>query len=128
MSFSENDYPGLLAQIESTLNKYDNPQFTVAVIKKTIELAKAVPLYPGIASMCAGKMVQEKKIDEIKSDDRILVELKNGSSVYGKVESTGDILKISDSEVKTDDISKILMINENILEEDWPTLIFPEVE
>ncbi|HDS09011.1 MAG TPA: hypothetical protein ENN73_02185 [Firmicutes bacterium] len=130
MSFSENDFPGLIAQLEKAAGAYPDPAFSLEIVREIIRIFKRVPLYPGIAAACANKIVAETQAGKLKRGNFITVFPLKGVPFSGKVKS------ISEKEIKLDgnktastkNIKKIFVINTKVLEEDWPTLIFPEVK
>lgn len=129
MSFSESDYPGLISLIEGTLKKYKNSDFAVALVNEIIRVYNRVPLYPGIAGMCAGTMAQTVTPDKIQAGDEVLVEFKDSASRFGVVkEISSDEIRVGDLKISILEITNTLKLNKNTLEEIWPTLIFPEVE
>ncbi|MDD3626447.1 MAG: hypothetical protein PHV06_03940 [bacterium] len=130
MSFSENDFPGLITQLERASGAYPDPGFSLEVVKEIIRIFKRVPLYPGIAAGCSFKIVKEISPEILKEGDFTLVFPKKGQPFSGKVKSVGkDRIDLASKEnIKTADVKKVLVINKKVLEEDWPTLIFPEVK
>ncbi|MCK4667828.1 hypothetical protein KAU33_13810 [Candidatus Dependentiae bacterium] len=127
MSFSESDFPGLISLIEGTLKKYKNSDFAVALVNEIIRVYNRVPLYPGIAGMCAGTMAQTVTPDKIKAGDEVLVELEGSPSQFGTVkEISSDEITVGNSKISISETVSILKLNKNTLEEIWPTLIFPE--
>lgn len=130
MTFSETDFPQLLSMIEKTVEEFDNPEFSIAVVKEIINIYHRVPVYPGIAAACAINVPVEVELKDINANQEngYLVETDKGLSIYGNVKDINDkFLIIENKKIKIEEIQKVMTINRNVLEEFWPTLIFPEV-
>lgn len=133
MTFQESDYPNLKKDMINLIYKYKNPALVVEILKEIWATHKRIPIYPGIISMCLSGMVKEKKIKELKQGEKVLI--KAGTlEILGTVKSLGkkriilenpDILRRPKSvEVKNEEIKKLLVLEKDVLEKIWPTLVF----
>lgn len=96
-----------------------------------------IPVYPGIISMCLPAMVKGKKRRELKKGERVLLKV-------GSQEILGTIKTLNRKEilienpvvvkrpgcvkVKRKEIKKVLVLEKNVLEKIWPTLVFKREE
>lgn len=129
MTYSESDYPGLINIIDNILNRDLHPLFKQEAVKEVIRTYRRVPVYPGIATACAYKIIEQPEITEVNPGDTVLLKTKEQDFFGTVLENTGEDIKIGDSvSVPVNLITGVFRIKKDVLEEDWPTLIFPEPE
>ena len=137
MTFQESDYPSLKRVEMTTFYRYRNPALVVEILKEIWETHKMIPVYPGIISMCLPAMVKGKKRRELKKGERVLLKV-------GSQEILGTIKTLNRKEilienpvvvkrpgcvkVKRKEIKKVLVLEKNVLEKIWPTLVFKREE
>lgn len=133
MSFKETDFPGLIDYLKKIVNQESDPAMVKELVLKLVKLYDEVPLYPGIVNMCLGGVAKGIKPSEIKVGQKIFV--KNQDDYYSGVVSSlsedGIVLKSAQSvtveedfELEFGDMEKITAINEEVLQEMWPSLVF----
>ena len=137
MTFQESDYPNLKREIINLIHKYRNPALVVEILKEIWETHKRIPIYPGIISMCLPSMVKEKKTEELKRGEKVLIKTRT-LEILGTIKSSGkkritlknpEIVRRPKSvEVKSKEIRKILALEKGVLGKIWPTLVFKDAD
>lgn len=135
MTFRETDYPGVLAEIRAIAQTEKDPALAVARILELIRLDDRIPLYPGIVTMVAKKVVVEKSPTELKPGDLVSFET-GGEHITGRVAAiAGNTLQLTDVVRSKRSMSgtftvlgKVKRINARALEESWPSLVFERKE
>ncbi len=133
MSFKETDFTGLIGYLKGLLATQKDPILFRELVSKLVEFYDQLPVYPGIVNMCLG---QAQKVVEPK-------DLKKGQTVYITTDKgfiSGVVAKKVDSKVALKDVvsaepaktvevdvkkvAKAVVINENVVKELWPSLVF----
>jgi hypothetical protein len=134
MSFRESDVTQLLNYLFQKNRELKNQLMIAELVRIAADFYAAVPLYPGIVRACLGKVIQDKPpVAKIVPGVRVILE-DDGKVIIGKVkESKEDGLMLEDvSRLETmpsllvDPTRIRALVNENVLREDWPSLIFEE--
>ncbi len=133
MTFKETEFPSLLKFLKTFVNEETDPILIKEVLIQFIKLYEDVPLYPGIVGMCMGKVVKTVGADDLTVGQKIYVKNKD-DSFYGTVvkkDSDGIILKNArcvsaedELELGYRELERITVVNEKVLEELWPSLVF----
>lgn len=132
MSYRETDIAQLLTYILSYCNNLKNPLMVEKIICKANDFFSKIPIYPGIIKASLGKVFQENlEPDKIGIGSKVVSQV-GDETVLGTVSGIEDnsfylenvkIFKtVSEIEISKDTIT--YQINESVLEEDWPSLIF----
>ncbi|MBI3038199.1 hypothetical protein HYY75_03980 [bacterium] len=138
MTFKETDFPSIFKFLKSILREESDPVLIKDILQQLIKLYEDVPLYPGITHMCLGGITKSLPAREVLVGQRIYIRNK-GDCYIGTVESkdsdgvTLKHVKIVTSEDELEvgfkEMEKVTVLNEKILEELWPSLVFKkEVE
>lgn len=133
MTFKETDFPALMKFMKSFVNEESNPFLVKDMILQMVRLYESVPLYPGIVNMCVGKVKKGVDPKELVPGQKIF--LKNGEDSYVGVVSKkmDDGVKLKqvqaityedEYEFEFDEMENVQVVNEKVLEELWPSLVF----
>ncbi|HRY28605.1 MAG TPA: hypothetical protein P5079_01060 [Elusimicrobiota bacterium] len=135
MTFKETEFPATLKYLKAAMAADPDPLLIKEVLAQIIKLYEAVPLYPGIANMCAAQAVKAVEPKDVAVGQKIYFQKGNVSYLGTVAEKTADGLKLKavkaaeeDVSVSLKDMSKVKAINEKILEELWPSLVFEKVK
>lgn len=133
MSFKETDFPGLIGYLKRIVATEKDPVLFKELVTQLVKMYDKVPLYPGIVSMCLGGVAKKAKGSDVQVGQKIFV--KNGDDFYsGKVTQKNDdgiVLNVASSvtseedlELEYTDMEKVTILNEAVLKEMWPSLVF----
>lgn len=133
MSFKETDFTGLMGYLKGLLATQKDPILFREMVSKLVEFYEQLPVYPGIVNMCLGQAQKVVEVAEVKKGQKVFLSTSDGylsgtveESYNGKI-SLKDVFVASDSktiEVDVNKISKVVVINENVVKELWPSLVF----
>ncbi|MBN2055239.1 hypothetical protein JW905_09975 [bacterium] len=129
MSFSENDYAGLLKAISTTARE-DSRLLLGEVFNEAMRMLKRVPIYPGIVMSLVPLLVESIAIPDLVEGDRVRV-VKDGVEYMGTVEigiegavTLRDAFKCERiEEVTLHSPERVEVLRAKLLERDWPTLL-----
>lgn len=135
MTFKETDFPGLIKFLKGFVKEGTDPILVKDVVMQLVKLYEDVPLYPGIVSMCMGGLVKNQDPKTVEIGQKVFI--RNREDCYvGTVVSKDDVgvtLKGVKSVTNEDELElgfkemeKVTIINEKVLEEMWPSLVFPK--
>ncbi|MBF0502183.1 MAG: hypothetical protein HQM09_18730 [Candidatus Riflebacteria bacterium] len=133
MTFKETDFPALIKFLKTFVNEEADPMLIKEVLLQFIKLYEDVPLYPGIVNMCVGRVYKTVPPEEVQIGQKAFIQ--NGDDCFvGTVVSRdedGVTLRgvkslTSDDEIEIGfkEMKKVQLINEKVLEELWPSLVF----
>ncbi len=133
MTFKETDFPGLLKSLKTLIAEEKDPNLVRAVVEQLIKMYEDIPLYPGIANMCFKGVTKAIDPKTLTTGQKVFI--RNGDDFYfGTVVrkgSDGVSLKnakavTSEDELEVDfkEMDRITVINDKILDETWPSLVF----
>lgn len=133
MTFKETEFPALIRFMKTFVNEEANPYLVKDVMLQLIKMHESVPLYPGIVNMCVGQVKKAVEPSELVPGQKVF--LKNGDDFY-----VGVVTKKTDEEVQMKnvhaitfedeyefelgDMESVHVINESVLEQLWPSLVF----
>ena len=132
MSFKETDFTGLIGYLKGLLATQKDPMLFKAMVAKMVEIYDQLPVYPGLVNMCINQARKDVDVKDIKKGQTVYLTTKEGM-VSGVVAKTGNKISLKNvmtaAEAKTLDvdvkkISKAELINENVVNELWPSLVF----
>lgn len=135
MTFKETDFPGLIKFLKNFVKEDTNPALVKEVVIQLVKLYEEVPVYPGIVCTCMGGLT--KTVDPTTIEIGQKVFFRNQEDYYtgtvaGK-DSVGVTLKGVKSLVAEDELElgfkemgKVTVVNEKVLEEMWPSFVFPK--
>lgn len=133
MSFKETDFTGLIGYLKGLLASQKDPMLFREMVAKLVEFYDELPVYPGIVNMCLGQAQKTVEPKELKKGQRVFLTTAKGcvSGILAKKSDDKVALKEATSfceakttEVELKDISKAVVINEDIVKELWPSLVF----
>lgn len=135
MTYKETDFPGLIRSIKTIANEEADPYLFKQIILQLVKLYDEVPVYPGIVNMCLGKVVKNVPAGDVEVGQNIYV--KNQEDCYmGTVASKDEdgvtlkhvrqVMTEDEIELGYKEMEKVSVINDKVLEELWPSLIFPK--
>ena len=132
MSFKETDFTGLIGYLKGLLATQKDPVLFKAMVAKMVEIYDQLPVYPGLVNMCIGQAQKAVDVKDIKKGQKVYIETKDGF-VAGVVAKTGKKLSLSNVvttgssktvDVDCSKINKVFTINESVVNELWPSLVF----
>ena len=132
MSFKETDFTGLIWYLKGLLATQKDPMLFKAMVAKLVEIYDQLPVYPGLVNMCINQARKEVDVKDIKKGQTVYLTTKDGM-LSGVVVKTGKKISLKNvmtaTETKTVDvdvkkINKVEFINENVVNELWPSLVF----
>lgn len=137
MTFKETDFPSIINFLRSFVKEDTDPALVRDVVLQVIKLYDEVPLYPGIVSTCLPKVVRTLEPKDLSVGQRVYVRA-NGATHCGMVSALSDkgvsLSKVQTcaptSEVRLEfgQITGVQQINERVLPEAWPSLVFERRE
>ena len=132
MSFKETDFTGLIGYLKGLLVTQKDPMLFKAMVAKLVEIYDQLPVYPGLVNMCISQARKEVDVKDIKKGQTVYLTTKEGM-ISGVVVKTGKKISLkyvmTATEAKTVDvdvkkINKVEFINEKVVNELWPSLVF----
>ena len=132
MSFKETDFTGLMGYLKGLLATQKDPMLFKAMVAKLVEIYDQLPVYPGLVNMCINQARKEVDVKDIKQGQTVYLTTKEGM-ISGVVVKTGkkislkNVMTATESktvEVDAKKINKVEFINENVVNELWPSLVF----
>lgn len=138
MTLEQSEYQRLVELLLELLERYrGNPHALEAILSELRDLYKKVPIYPGIITLCLPKVVQSAQMEKLKEGDEVVLTLKDGRMVSGRVaEINAGEIKLAESRqlnisslaekvpVQKGEVREARVIVRNILEKEWPSLDF----
>ena len=137
MTFKETDFPSLLKFLKSFIKDDTDPILVKDVVMHLVKLYEEVPLYPGIVNMCAGGLVKAADPKTVQPGQKIFIRNREDCYVGTVVSKDADgvtlkgvksVTNEDELELGFKEMEKVNYINENILREMWPSLVFPKEE
>jgi len=133
MSFKETDFPGLMGYLKRIVATEKDPELFKELVTQLVKMYDEVPLYPGIVSMCLGGVAKPANGKDVQVGQKVFI--KNGDDFYsGTVSEKNDegiVFKVAsavtseeDLELEYGDMEKVTVLNESVLKEMWPSLVF----
>lgn len=133
MTFKETEFPALIKFLKTFVNEESDPHLVKDVLLQFIKLYEDVPLYPGIVGMCMGQLVKKISPKDLVPNQKVYV--KNQDDCYFgmvvKKDEDGVVLKGVKSVTSEDELEfgfkemeTVSIINEDVLKELWPSLVF----
>ncbi len=133
MSFKETDFTGLIGYLKGLLATQKDPILFREMVSKLVEFYDQLPVYPGIVNMCLGQAQKVVEPKDLKKGQTVYITTDKGfisGVVAKKVDSkvalkdvvTSDAVKTVEVDVKK--VAKAVVINENVVKELWPSLVF----
>ncbi len=132
MSFKETDFTGLIGYLKGLLATQKDPMLFKAMVAKLVEIYDQLPVYPGLVNMCINQARKDIDVKDVKKGQTVYITTKEGM-FSGVVAKTGKKISLKNvmtaSETKTVDvdvkkINKVEMINDDVVKELWPSLVF----
>ncbi len=132
MSFKETDFTGLIGYLKGLLATQKDPMLFRAMVEKMVDIYDQLPIYPGLVNMCISQAKKNVEPKDLKKGQTVFIETDKGY-ISGVITKTGKKLSIKNamvateektSEVDLGEIKNVLTINENIVKELWPSLVF----
>ncbi len=132
MSFKETDFTGLIGYLKGLLATQKDPMLFRAMVEKMVEIYDQLPIYPGLVNMCISQAKKNVEPKDLKKGQTVFIETDDGY-ISGVITKTGKKLSVKNamvateektSEVDLGEIKNVLTINENIVKELWPSLVF----
>lgn len=138
MTLEQSEFQQLVELLVELVDRYrGNPAVLEAILSEFYDLYKKIPIYPSLVSLCLGKVVNPSKLDDVKEGEEVVLTLKNGETISGRVAeiSPTDIKlaetrqviispmteKVAVEKAKVQDVKRIV---KEILAKEWPTLNF----
>lgn len=133
MSFKETDFPGLIAYLRRIVAEEKDPMLFRELVAELVRLYDQVPVYPGIVNMCLGGLCKTVRPEEVEVGQRVFVRNredcfcgtvseKNGEGVVLK--AVRSVSTEDDLELGFREMEKVTVINGEVLNEMWPSLVF----
>lgn len=133
MTFKETDFPGLIKFLKSFITEESDPVLVKDVVLQLVKLYEEVPLYPGIAGMCIGNVVKVVDHKDVQVGEKIYIQ--NGKNCYFgtvvgkssdgiKLKEVKSVTSGAELEIEFGKMGRVRVINERVLEELWPSLMF----
>jgi hypothetical protein len=140
MTLEQSEYQRLVEQIIELSERHrGDPNAREAILSELRNLYKKIPIYPGIITTLLPKVVQSIEMDRLKEGEEVVLVLRDGHMISGKVAeiSLGEIklvegkrLDISNLvekvSVRREDVRETKVISRVVLEKEWPSLDFEE--
>ena len=140
MTLEQSEYQRLVELLLELLERYRGELHTLeAILSELRDLYKKVPIYPGIITLCLPKVVQPAQVDKLKEGDEVVLSLKDGRMLSGKLaEVNSNEIKLAECRqlnvsslaekipVQKGEVEEVRVIVRNILEKEWPSLDFEE--
>ncbi|MFC1851480.1 hypothetical protein ACFL27_14890 [candidate division CSSED10-310 bacterium] len=136
MSFRETEMARLLAFILEYCKRLHHPLLVVELLRKTRELYQKVPLYPGIIQSLLTKVIVADYDSPMLREGTIVIAEEEGKKIGGRIRAINDsgiILEkvsilVSKENHTINPANIVSIISEDVLEKDWPSLVFPDEE
>jgi hypothetical protein len=133
MTFRESDFPALIRHLKSLVEDGTDPVLFREKVAQIVTLYERVPLYPGIAQMCAAQGVKEIDLKDAAPGQRLY--LRDGDGGFA-----GTVTANEGGRVRLDSVSsskggsarevaaggKAFLVDLKVLEGLWPSLSYPE--
>jgi len=140
MTLEQSEYQKLVERIIELLERHrGDPNAREAILSELRTLYKKIPIYPGIITELLPKVVQSTEMDKLKKGEEVVLVLKDGGTVSGKVAEIGpseikldkgrrlDISSLAEKvSVRREDVREAKVISRVVLEKEWPSLDFEE--
>lgn len=140
MTLEQSEYQKLVERIIELLERHrGDPNAREAILSELRTLYKKIPIYPGIITELLPKVVQSIEMDKLKKGEEVVLVLKDGRTVSGKVVEIGsseikldevrrlDISSLAEKvSVRREDVREAKVISRVVLEKEWPSLDFEE--
>ncbi len=132
MSFKETDFTGTIGFLKSLLANQKDPILFRAMVEKLVNIYDQLPVYPGLVNMCIGQAQKAVEPKDLKRGQKVFVTTDTGY-VSGIVAKTGNYLHLKNTLVVTEEknteldfgeIKQVASINDNVVEDLWPSLVF----
>ena len=132
MSFKETDFTGLIGYLKGLLATQNDPVLFKAMVAKMVEIYDQLPIYPGLVNMCIGQAQKAVDVKDLKKGQKVYIETEDGF-VSGVVAKKGRKVFLTKAmiaentnlaDVDISEINKVYTINENVVKELWPSLVF----
>jgi hypothetical protein len=132
MSFKETDFTGIIGYLKGLIATQKDPILFRAMVTKLVEIYDQLPIYPGLVNMCVGQAQKTVEPKDLKKGQTVFIATDNGF-VSGTITKTGkkitlkNVMSASESkttEVDFGEIKQVSMINEDVVKELWPSLVF----
>ncbi len=135
MTYKETDFPGLLRYLKTVATDEADPFLLKQVVLQLVKLYDEVPVYPGIVNMCLGKVIKNVPAADVEVGQKVYI--KNREDCYmGTVASKDEdgitlshvrqVMSEDELELGYKEMEKVSVINDKVLEELWPSLVFPK--
>jgi len=133
MTFKETEFPAMIRFLKTLVQREANPYVIRDVIQQMVRLYEEVPLYPGIVNMCMDQVCKSPKAEELLVGQK--VHFQQGDEFFSGTVAKKDaegitirhvrcIVEEDDYELGYKEIDKVTAINEKVLDELWPSLVF----
>ena len=140
MTLEQSEYQKLVERIIELFERHrGDPNAFEAILSELRTLYKKIPIYPGIITMLLPKVVQSTEMDKLKEGEEVVLVLRNGCIVSGKVAEIGpseiklvegkrlDVSSLAEKvPVRREDVQEAKVISRVVLEKEWPSLDFEE--
>lgn len=133
MSFKETDFTGLIGYLKTQLQTQKDPVLFRELVAKLVEFYEQLPVYPGIVNMCLGQAQKAIEPADAKKGQKVFITTANGylagivsDNSNGKIalETATKVSESKTTDVNVEDITKAVVINEDVVKELWPSLVF----
>ncbi|MEW6592165.1 MAG: hypothetical protein AB1305_00525 [Candidatus Hadarchaeota archaeon] len=138
MTLEETEFQRLVELLVELVERYQgNPAALEAIFSEFRDIYKKVPIYPGIISMLLPKVIQPAEMGKLEEGAEVLLNLKDGSTVYGTIaEITPTEIRLAESykltatiipeklAVGKDSVEEVRRISRELLAKEWPSLNF----
>lgn len=136
----QSEYQKLVERIIELLERHrGDPNAREAILSELRTLYKKIPIYPGIITTLLPKVVQSTEMDRLKEGEEVVLVLRDGRTVSGKVAEIGpseikldegrqlDVSSLAEKvSVRREDVREAKVISRVVLEKEWPSLDFEE--
>ncbi|OGH55618.1 MAG: hypothetical protein A3G34_00920 [Candidatus Lindowbacteria bacterium RIFCSPLOWO2_12_FULL_62_27] len=134
MTYRESEFPGMIKQLETILNKYP-PAAVAWYAREMARIYHAIPVYPGLVGVCLGKAFEACPMDNPPPKGALLVVWpKHGEPLAGKlsawskavvqIDVPGAPAKHGRVKIPKSGVRLIERFRTDTLEAFWPTLVF----
>ena len=140
MTLEQSEYQRLVERIIELFERHrGDPNAREAILSELRTLYKKIPIYPGIITTLLPKVVQPTEMDNLKEGEEVVLVLRDGRMVSGKVAEIGpseiklvegkrlDVSSLVEKvPVRREDVREAKVISRVVLEKEWPSLDFEE--
>jgi len=140
MTLEQSEYQRLVERIIELFERHrGDPNAREAILSELRTLYKKIPIYPGIITTLLPKVVQSTEMDNLKEGEEVVLVLRDGCMVAGKVAEIGpseiklvegkrlDVSSLAEKvPVRREDVREAKVISRALLEKEWPSLNFEE--